>query len=119
MHSFIQLTRIVVLTLVVVSLPTLQCFALVKPTAKIRSTAPKIGVFNDYLLNSLNSNENSVILIDGDNVRGKTKFQLSKEDLYSQVELWKSTYQINASIILFLIMHQNIPHFIIITVVLV
>lgn len=36
------------------------------------------------------ANTGGMILLDGDNIRGKTKFQLSKEDLCRNVEEWMS-----------------------------
>jgi hypothetical protein len=36
--------------------------------------------------------DGGVILLDGDNIRGKTKFRLSKEDLCRDVEEWMSEW---------------------------
>jgi len=72
----------------------------------IQTSAMKAKSFKEYLqqyLSQYNTNSSSSIstanditnkrdkvlmIIDGDNVRGKTKFQLSKEQLSDCVELW-------------------------------
>ena len=45
--------------------------------------------------------DNALLLIDGDNVRGKTKFSLSKEDLCSRVESWMHKEDLKGRVILF------------------
>ena len=75
----------------------------------VQTAAMKARGFKDYLqqyLSQYNTNSSAIIttntndtininkrdkvlmIIDGDNVRGKTKFQLSKEQLSDCVELW-------------------------------
>ena len=43
---------------------------------------------------------NGVILIDGDNVRGKTKFQLSKEELCHRVQEWMTISSLSGVVVL-------------------
>ena len=43
---------------------------------------------------------NGVILIDGDNVRGKTKFQLSKEELCDRVQEWMTISSLSGLVVL-------------------
>ena len=45
--------------------------------------------------------DDAILLIDGDNVRGKTKFSLSKEDLCSRVEKWINKEDLKGRVILF------------------
>jgi hypothetical protein len=46
--------------------------------------------FNAYITQVTLEAANCVVLIDGDNVRGKTKFRVSKEELYESVRHWAS-----------------------------
>ena len=68
--------------------------------ASLSASSVKNNAFNDYIVQILSSNDNSVIIIDGDNVRGKTKFSMSKEDLVDKVNIWSKITDLNACIII-------------------
>ena len=68
--------------------------------ASLSASTVKNNAFNDYIVQILSSNDNSILIIDGDNVRGKTKFSLSKEDLVDKVNVWSKITDLNASIII-------------------
>ena len=68
--------------------------------ASLSASTVKNNAFNDYIVQILSSNDNSILIIDGDNVRGKTKFSMSKEALVDKVNIWSKITDLNASIII-------------------
>lgn len=68
--------------------------------SKLQLVRLQIDALNDYIQQVMHTSTNGIIIVDGDNVRGKTKFSLSKEALCLKVEQWRSMTNLTASIIL-------------------
>ena len=65
----------------------------------VSAVRSKPAIVEHNILHKL-SQENSVLIIDGDNLRGKTKFSLSKEDVCRRLERWVVTKNLSGRVVL-------------------